>query len=143
MQTHTNNSATESQRAAPANPYRNLPDCQFWKKGVELSDPTGMDNIHTPQLEFSREDVIVTMGSCFAQHIANWLRAREFNVPFYDTTDNIKAQSFSANYGNIYSVRQGLQLLREITGQHKCSEPCWHTEGGLLDPLRPNVGGYP
>lgn len=102
-----------------------------------------MDNIHTPQLEFSREDVIVTMGSCFAQHIANWLRAREFNVPFYDTTDNIKAQSFSANYGNIYSVRQGLQLLREITGQHKCSEPCWHTEGGLLDPLRPNVFARP
>jgi hypothetical protein len=136
-------SKTEPAGNMLSNPYRNLPDCRFWKKGVELSDPLAMDNIHTPQLEFSREDVIVTMGSCFAQHIANWLRAREFNVPFYDTTDNIKAQSFSANYGNIYSVRQGLQLLREITGQHKCSEPCWHTEGGLLDPLRPNIFAQP
>ena len=143
MQIPENTALPNSMSPPGINPYRNLPDYQFWKKGVELSDPLAMKNIHTPKLDFSREDVIVTMGSCFAQHIANWLRAREFNVPFYDTTDNIKAQSFSANYGNIYSVRQGLQLLREITGQHKCSEPCWYTEGGLLDPLRPNIFARP
>ncbi|WP_366780828.1 GSCFA domain-containing protein [Thalassospira sp.] len=56
------------------------------------------------------------MGSCFAQHIATVLRERGLNVPFFDTTDNFKSKTYSANYGNIYTVSQALQLVEEVAG---------------------------
>lgn len=119
------------------NPYDDLPSERFWRTGVQQSDPSLMPGIHSPKFKITPDDTIVTMGSCFAQHIANWLRERKFNVPFYDSTDNIRAQSFSANYGNVYTVRQALQLVQEARGLRRSGEPVWPVEGGFLDPLRP------
>ncbi|WP_439526884.1 GSCFA domain-containing protein [Roseovarius mucosus] len=118
-------------------PYDGLPADRFWRSGVQQSDPAVMPGIHSPKFLITPEDTIVTMGSCFAQHIANWLRARNFNVPFYDSTDNIRAKSFSANYGNVYTVRQAVQLVQEARGGRHCTEPVWPVEGGFVDPLRP------
>ncbi|MBE1283822.1 MAG: hypothetical protein GJ676_10975 [Rhodobacteraceae bacterium] len=119
------------------NPYKTLPQNRFWRSAVQQSDPANMLGIHDPTVILNKSDTIVTMGSCFAQHIANWLRERGCNVPFYDATDNIRAKSFSANYGNIYTVRQAVQLLQEVQGKHEPSEPVWPAEGGFADPLRP------
>ena len=95
-------------------------------------------------LEMAKEkDVLITMGSCFAQHIGNWLRAEKFNVPFFDTSTNIKSTNFSANYGNIYTVRQALQLVQEVLGKRHSSEPWWKTSDGYIDPLRPNIFSNP
>lgn len=119
------------------NPYTALPSNRFWRSGVQQSDTVDMSDIHDPKIVLERSDTIVTMGSCFAQHIANWLRDRGCNVPYYDSTQNIRAKSFSANYGNIYTVRQAVQLLQEVRGTHVPSEPVWPIEGGFADPLRP------
>lgn len=119
------------------NPYKDLPSNRFWRSGVQQSDPADMSDIHDPAIVLEKSDTVVTMGSCFAQHIANWLRDRGCNVPYYDQTDNIRAKSFSANYGNIYTVRQAVQLLQEVQGTHAPSEQAWPTEGGFADPLRP------
>ncbi len=119
------------------NPYKALPRNRFWRSGVQESDPAQMLDIHDPAIVLEKSDTIVTMGSCFAQHIANWLRDRGCTVPYYDATDNIRAKSFSANYGNIYTVRQAVQLLQEVQGTHSPSEPAWHIEGGFADSLRP------
>lgn len=119
------------------NPYDALPADRFWRSGVQQSDPGVMPGIHSPKFLITPGDTIVTMGSCFAQHIANWLRARSFNVPFFDATDNIRAKSFSANYGNVYTVRQAVQLVQEALGMRRCTEPAWPVEGGFVDPLRP------
>ena len=119
------------------NPYDALPADRFWRSGVQQSDPAVMPGIHNPKFLITADDTIVTMGSCFAQHIANWLRARNFNVPFYDSTDHIRAKSFSANYGNVYTVRQAVQLVQEARGMWRCSEPAWPVDGGFVDPLRP------
>lgn len=119
------------------NPYKNLPRNRFWRSGVQQSDPADMPEIHDPTFVLEKTDTIVTMGSCFAQHIANWLRDRDCNVPFYDATDNIRAKSFSANYGNIYTVRQAVQLLQEVQGARTPSELAWPIEDGFADPLRP------
>lgn len=58
------------------NPYTGLSPDRFWRTGVQQSDPANMPGIHTPKFLITRQDTIVTMGSCFAQHIANWLRDR-------------------------------------------------------------------
>lgn len=119
------------------NPYKALPGNRFWRSGVQQSNPDDMQDIHAPEIVLEKSDTIVTMGSCFAQHIANWLRDQGRNVPYYDSTENIRAKSFSANYGNIYTVRQALQILQEVQGTHVTSEPVWPTDGGYVDPLRP------
>lgn len=98
-----------------------------------------MANLHSPKWAIAPTDTVVTMGSCFAQHIATWLRERDLNVPFFDTDKNIKSRNFSANYGNIYTVRQALQLIGEITGKRGCSDKAWRLQNGFVDPLRPNV----
>ncbi len=124
-------------------PYTNIGKKRFWKHGVENSDPLSLNGIHSPAWEIHATDTIVTMGSCFAQHIARWLRARSFNVPFYDTSENIKARHFSANYGNIYTVKQARQLVEEVLGRRECSEASWEAKNGFTDPLRPNVFAEP
>lgn len=120
-----------------SNPYHGLPADRFWRTGVQQSDTSVMPGIHTAKFSITLEDTIVTMGSCFAQHIANWLRERAYNVPFFDSTDNIRSKSFSANYGNIYTVRQALQLVQEARGKRECGARAWPVEGGFVDPLRP------
>lgn len=126
-----------------ANPYRDLKPERFWRYGVALSNPQNIANIHTPKWAIAPTDTVVTMGSCFAQHIATWLRDRDLNVPFFDTDNNIKSRNFSANYGNIYTVKQALQLTNEIAGTRSCSEKGWQAGGGFVDPLRPNVFSAP
>ncbi|MFC3050992.1 GSCFA domain-containing protein [Kordiimonas pumila] len=121
------------------NPYNELPDNSFWKKGVEQSDPHELKGIHTAKWRIKKNDVVVTMGSCFAQHIANWMRNKNLNVPFYDSTENIHSPSFAANYGNVYTVKQALQLVNEVIGNRQSSEPAWQADAGFIDPLRPNV----
>jgi hypothetical protein len=125
-------------------PYDNLEDEKFWKHGVVLSDPQNIKQIHVPKWGISASDVVVTMGSCFAQHIATWLRERDLNVPFFDDTENIKSPNFSANYGNVYTVRQARQLAEEVAGQRAAPDISWKTPDGLfVDPLRPNVFAKP
>jgi hypothetical protein len=65
------------------NPYKSLDDHAFWKNGVENVDITFPDKIYNPTWKINDTDKIATMGSCFAQHIAKWLRENGFNVPFY------------------------------------------------------------
>ncbi|WP_114110596.1 GSCFA domain-containing protein [Thalassospira xiamenensis] len=125
------------------NPYKDLKQERFWRYGVALSDPRNVANIHAPKWGIAPDDTVVTMGSCFAQHIATWLRERDLNVPFFDTDDNIKSRNFSANYGNIYTVRQALQLTSEIAGLRGCSDTAWQAQHGFVDPLRPNVFASP
>lgn len=121
------------------NPYLGISKERFWKNGVTHSDFKVMPKIHTPKWSIENQDTIVTMGSCFAQHIANWLRKNGSNVPFYDVDTNIKSKNFSANYGNIYTVKQALQLVEEVSGKRKSSESYWKCGDGYIDPLRPNV----
>lgn len=76
-----------------ASPYEKLGDERFWRHGVAKANPGKVKNIHRPRWPISQTETIVTMGSCFAQHIADVLRERGLNVPFFDTTDNIKSQT--------------------------------------------------
>ncbi len=119
------------------NPYQKLPKSSFWRSGV-VEDQKFL-NIHTPKWGIDTSDCIVTMGSCFAQHVGKKLKSTGFNVPYFDSADGIKSKSYSANYGNIYTVRQALQLIQESNGKFRRDEKYWEVEEGYLDPLRPNV----
>lgn len=121
------------------NPYENLSNRAFWKNAVQLGKPAMPVEIHQPKWAIQPTDVVATMGSCFAQHIANWLRGKNFRVPFFENDTAVKG-AFSANYGNVYTVRQALQLFQEAFGIRSAGVLAWPgVEGGFIDALRPNV----
>lgn len=127
------------------NPYKSFDDYAFWKNGVEKSNINFPENIYNPKWKIGDKDKIATIGSCFAQHIAKWLRENGFNVPFYET-DGFKEdqQMFSANYGNVYTVRQALQLIQESAKERTPSEVAWESGDKFIDAMRPNSikGGF-
>ena len=119
------------------NPYEDMPKSSFWRSGVVEDE--SFEDIHMPKWGISPSDCIVTMGSCFAQHVGKKLKTTGFKVPYFDTEDGIKSKAYSANYGNIYTIRQALQLLQESNGKFHRDEKYWKTDMGYIDPMRPNV----
>lgn len=98
-------------------------------------------------------DAVVTAGSCFAQHIGPMLRAIGFNYlvteeahPLVDAglARRFNYGVFSARYGNIYTARQLLQLIRRAYGEFQPAEDVWAENGAWIDPFRPQIqpGGF-
>jgi GSCFA family len=131
-----------------SHPYTDLPAQAFWRSGVVSTDRTDWPGLYSPKIALSRETRIATMGSCFAQHIGPALRAAGCTVSDVEPApkampDDI-ARSFgyglfSARYGNIYTTRQLLDLLREIASGAADPRFVWEKAGRFYDAFRPNV----
>lgn len=131
-----------------SNPYQNLPERAFWKTGVATENPFQIREIYTKKFEISSSSRIATAGSCFAQHISRQLRSNDFNLldvePAPDSLPAHAHQSngysmYSARYGNIYTVRQLLQLVQEAAGIRQPSDAVWLKNERFYDALRPAV----
>ena len=130
------------------NPYSNLPSERFWRTAVTTSNPYNLESIHQNKFSIDRKTKIATAGSCFAQHIARHLREREFTV--LDAEPAPKGlprelhqkygfSMYSARYGNIYTVKQLLQLAKEVSGARVPEDYILESEGKFYDGLRPSV----
>ncbi|WP_320535866.1 GSCFA domain-containing protein [Pseudarthrobacter sp. IC2-21] len=104
--------------------------------------------LHEQKFSIDPSDAIATAGSCFAQHIARNLRANGFNVvdsepapPFLSasTAEKFGFGVYSARFGNIYYVRQLLQLAQEAFGLRRPANWIWTKDGRYYDALRPTV----
>jgi hypothetical protein len=92
---------------------------------------------------------IATAGSCFAQHIAR--RLQESGYKYFvtepgadilpsDVARRFNYGTFTARFGNIYTVRQLRQLLERAYGRFKPMEPFWlKADGRVIDPFRPQI----
>ena len=134
-----------------ANPYRAKPASSFWKRSVALSPPTDVDPVISTEITITPQTQIATAGSCFAQHIAKTLVRLGFsylveeNEPAHAFCEDENYGTFSARYGNIYTVRQLLQLFRRAYGVFEPSETAWlRGDGRFIDPFRPQIqaGGF-
>ncbi|WP_250398773.1 GSCFA domain-containing protein [Synechococcus sp. MU1648] len=119
------------------NPYLGLSDKSFWKKAVAEKRPESLDNIYTKKFLISQSDHIATAGSCFAQHVSRSLKSNGFKVLDKESCD------YSANYGNIYTVAQLLQLAKESIGEIPISNIAWEKDGNFIDALRPGAISSP
>jgi len=135
-------------------PYTDQPSHAFWRKAISDVPATRVDPVVHFDQKIRRTDKIVTAGSCFAQHMARRLQARQFchlvtePAPCALTPRVAKAYNygvFSARYGNVYTSRQLLQLFDRAYGEFQPAEDVWVGEAGeFIDPFRPAIqsGGF-
>ncbi|MGU3287593.1 GSCFA domain-containing protein [Methylobacterium mesophilicum] len=133
-----------------ASPYASLPPHQFWRSAVSRSDAAGFDPVVKTKFRIGPRQKISSGGSCFAQHIAQWISRKGFNYfvteEFYGSdSGDARMVSFSAQFGNIYTAKQLLQLLRRAYGEFVPSDRAWIGKSGrYIDPFRPQIpsAGY-
>jgi len=129
-------------------PYRDLPPGAFWRSGVADRKPSDFADFYRPKFPINGRMKIATAGSCFAQHVGRALRQSGFNVIDAERApalvpDAVKQRYgfglYSARYGNIYTIRQLLQLWREATGRADPAVPVWQRDDRFFDAQRPGL----
>lgn len=129
------------------NPYSSRQNYCFWGRAVSDTWPGHIDPV-TRTLNIQKDSKICTMGSCFAQHIARFIERAGFNHYVTETppvgisaTEALKCNYgvFSARYGNIYTARQALQLLKRAYGLYSPSDAIWLKNGTFVDAFRPAI----
>ena len=130
------------------NPYSDLPESAFWKTGVVQENPYSIEGIYKKKFIIPPKAKIATAGSCFAQYISRHLKKNGYNVldvepPPPGLPDDLHQKfgfsMYSARYGNIYTVRQLLQLAKEVAGEWTPQDYIWEKNGKFYDALRPAV----
>lgn len=134
-----------------SNPYRLKPETSFWKKSVALPAMTDVDPVVRAKVRIGSDSSIATAGSCFAQHIARTLVKQGYryliaeDAPAFEFCEDENYGTFSARYGNVYTVRQLLQLFYRAYALFEPLVGVWErTDGRFIDPFRPQIqsGGY-
>lgn len=136
-------------------PYRSLPAKSRWTRSVANVPPNEVDPVGVFNLRLTAEMKVATAGSCFAQHIARHLKKSGYNYYVAETAHPTMPGAvaeghgyglFSARYGNIYTSRQLVQLVRRAYGAFEPAETAWRSADGksFVDPFRPTVqpGGF-
>lgn len=134
------------------NPYSGRPAHTFWKRAVSDRHFSNLDNI-IPVIEGLDSAKIATAGSCFAQHIGHNLKTRGLNYMDMEPASKLLTEAaaaklgygiYSCRYGNIYTSRQLLQLVKEAFNERKPLDTIWEKDGRFYDALRPSVeeGGF-
>ena len=128
-------------------PYSALPPQAYWRHAV-AHPGAAEEGLHRPRWPIGRELRIAVAGSCFAQHVGGRLRRRGFNVldlepPPARLPETLHAEFgyglYSARYGNIYTLRQLLELSEEALGRRVPSAMVWRKGARFVDPLRPTI----
>lgn len=133
------------------NPYSGLPDQHFWSRAVAMAPPGQLDPmVSAPKI--APDARVVTIGSCFAQHLARNLPSLGLNYhvaePAPEGMSDEEATRrnfgvFSARFGNIYTVRQGVQMFERAFGRFVPYDDVWETAGGFVDAFRPQIEPQP
>jgi hypothetical protein len=131
-----------------SHPYRNKEDYCFWNKAMSSPHPGHIDPVTKAEL-IEPEAKVATMGSCFAQHIARHLQKSGLNYFVSEVApEGLSASDatkynfgiFSARYGNVYTVRQALQLFERAFGNFHPAEFAWQRKDGRwVDAFRPQI----
>lgn len=129
-------------------PYGGQPAKAFWSKTAASRDASSIDGFYDPKFNILKSDKIATAGSCFAQHVGRALINAGYAVideeplpPIIPRTISQKYGygMYSGRYGNIYTIRQLRQILREAFFGDYPSERVWESGGRFFDAQRPNV----
>lgn len=130
-------------------PYASLPDRSFWRRFVTDTAWRDLPFMDAPKFTLQASDRLATAGSCFAQHITRYMK-RVGLVPFVAEPAHPFVQAsgaalldsygqFSARYGNVYTARQCVELIRQAAGTMPVINDFVEADGRWFDLLRPGV----
>ncbi len=128
---------------ASPHPYSSAPAKAFWSRSVSAGwNARDLVTGYGPVLRSA--DRIMSAGSCFAANIIPFLEESGFTYVRTETIDDTASDKFgysrySASYGNIYTARQFLQLVRRVQGKFRPAEDRWHEDDVVIDPFRPGL----
>ena len=131
------------------NPYRDLDDYCFWSRAMTAPAPGLIDPVVRSQI-IAPAQKVATMGSCFAQHLARHIAAAGLNYfvaeqpPEGMSAADAKKKNygvFSARYGNLYTVKQAIQLFDRAYGTFRPEEAVW-LKGERFCNARRSFGKY-
>jgi hypothetical protein len=130
-------------------PYTHLPDHALWRRAVANVAAPDLDPVVDVPFTIGAHDKVATTGSCFAQHIGRYMRSSGLNYFVTETANPIAPTEvaeklgygiFTARYGNVYTSRQLLQLLRRAYGRFAPKEDAWvESPTKIIDPFRPSI----
>ena len=129
-------------------PYSELPARNFWKKFVSHAPWRDLNLNDNPKYTIETTDRVVTAGSCFAQHIARYMKQFGRHPYMVERPHPLMAlvgaktesyDLFSARYGNVYTSRQCLELFRQAVGTMPVIEDFVEEKGRFYDLVRPNA----
>ena len=131
-----------------SHPYENLPTRAFWRSAIAEADRDAFPQMYQPRIKITQNTRVATAGSCFAQHIGNYLTLAGCNVldaePAPRDMSAQVAQHFgygvySARYGNVYTARQLRQLLEDVAADVADPDNVWKIGTTFVDALRPTI----
>ena len=129
-------------------PYKRQAGYARWQAAMARQKREEVDPVVAVPFTLTRDDPVMTAGSCFAQHVARHLRNSGFNFMVTEAAHPILAGDiaaeqnygiFTARYGNIYTSRQLLQLFKRAYGMFKPCEDIWTQDHVFVDPFRPQI----
>ena len=128
-------------------PYKSAPKSSFWSHAVAKDwNPAELVRSQAPLIR--KGERVVSAGSCFASNIIpylekaglTYLRTETTHPGFRDVEpEPLGYAKFSAAYGNIYTTRQLLQLLKRCMGTFSPVEDRWPIGDEIVDPFRPGL----
>ena len=132
-------------------PYKNIDSNQLWSRAISRQTIDSVDPAWNMQsFKINKYTKVATAGSCFAQHIARTLQSSGLNyfvseaAPSSIDIEGAKKKGyglFSARYGNIYTIKQLINLFDEAFDEFTPLEKSWcDSKGDFIDPYRPNIG---
>ncbi len=135
------------------NPYTSLSSKAFWRTGVADTAPDVFADLWTPKFSITPTTPILTVGSCFAQHLGRALRDAGYRWEIPETAPYGLPESaaatfhygyFSFRIGNVYTPVVLETWLNWAAGQKTMDREIWEVDGAFYDPLRPQVepGGF-
>jgi hypothetical protein len=130
-------------------PYKQFPPRQFWQQAVS-GTPWAEVLAHEPgKFSITASDVVASAGSCFAQRISRLIIDSGLDYRYFETPHPLVPAAeaatlgyklFSCRYGNIYTTRQLLQLVKEALGITPPIQAVSATKAGhFVDLMRPNI----
>lgn len=125
-------------------PYRGLGDEAFWSRSVAAGR---VDNLVVDPPLFTSTDRVASAGSCFAANIIprleaagiTYVREEPTHPAFVHYPEHLGYATFSAAYGNVYTVRQFRQLMQRAMGAFSPSDDREREEDGIVDLFRPGM----
>ena len=127
-------------------PYEKINAYQRWTRGVAEKYFTNFEWALKKTFEINKNQKIVSLGSCFAQHIAKNLQTQGFSYliteePPKDIQDK-DYPFYSALYGNVYTLKQASQLIHRAKNNlfQVLNNDYWlNQQNNYIDPFRPNI----